>query len=121
MTRARRGLETYAGRVVSDPGPELEEILQRVRAELAVLTRRPEPSTGIGFGKRVGDSTSVAVERITDVAKQEGLLAKQHETERALAKLADGTYEWCDVCGEAIGAERLELRPYATRCIRHAA
>jgi len=54
------------------------------------------------------------------VAKQENLLAKLDETERAIAKLDEGTYGECDVCGEAIGAERLEFRPYATRCIQHA-
>lgn len=53
----------------------------------AALTARPEPGSGIGFGKRVGDSTSVAVERITDVAKQESLLAKLDQIDRALAKL----------------------------------
>jgi len=104
----------------SDPRPALEEILRRVDAELAELTRRPEPSSVIGFGKRVGDGTSVAVERITDVAKQEGLLAKRQETERALTKLGDGTYGRCDECGEPIGAERLEFRPYAVRCVHHA-
>lgn len=104
-----------------DPRPALEETRRRVAAELAELTRRPEPSSGIGFGKRVGDSTSIAVERITDVAKQEGLLAKLQETDRALAKLDEGTYGRCDVCGAQIGAERLEFRPYATRCVRHAA
>jgi len=91
-----------------------------IRAELATLTRRPDPSAGIGFGKRVGDSTSIAVERITDVAKQEAMLAKLQETERALVKLDEGTYGCCDGCGEQIGAERLELRPYATRCVQHA-
>ncbi len=98
----------------------LEQTRDRLTDELAVLTQRPEPGSGIGFGKRVGDATSVAVERITDVAKQEGMLAKLHETERALAKLDEGTYGRCDVCGTAIGDERLEFRPYATRCVQHA-
>ena len=104
----------------ADPRETLRDIRQRVRDELAALTVAPEPGVDIGFGKRIGDGTSIAVERITGVAKQEGLLAKLDETERAIAKLDEGTYGECDVCGEAIGAERLEFRPYATRCIQHA-
>lgn len=103
-----------------DPGTTLQQILDTLAQELAALTRRPEPGSGIGFGKRVGDGTSIAVERITDVAKQETLLAKQRETERALAKLDEGTYGWCDGCGREIGTERMEFRPYATRCVQHA-
>ncbi|CAN5774962.1 hypothetical protein BH20ACT6_BH20ACT6_20670 [soil metagenome] len=105
----------------SDLRSSLLELRETLSAQLATLTARPEPGSGIGFGKRVGDSTSIAVERITDVAKQETLLAKLRETERALAKVDDGTYGVCDECGEQIGAERLEFRPYATRCVRHAA
>ncbi len=104
--------------------PEPRTVLERTRArltdELTVLTRPPEPGSGVGFGKRVGDATSVAVERITDVAKQESLLTKLGETERALTKLDEGTYGRCDVCGANIGEERLEFRPYATRCVQHA-
>lgn len=104
----------------ADPRAVLEQTRDRLESQLAVLTRRPDPGTGIGFGKRVGDGTSVAVERITDVATQESLLAKLAETERALAKLDDQTYGRCDVCGAEIGAERLDFRPYATRCVQHA-
>ncbi len=104
----------------SDPRASLLEMRDALDAQLATLTARPEPGSGIGFGKRVGDSTSIAVERITDVAKQETLLTKLHETERALAKLDEQTYGRCDVCDAQIGAERLEFRPYATRCVVHA-
>ncbi len=106
--------------MMAGPGSTLRETRKRIRAELAALTVAPEPGVDIGFGKRIGDGTSIAVERITDVAKQESLLAKLDETERAIAKLDEGTYGECDVCGGAIGAERLEFRPYATRCIQHA-
>lgn len=104
----------------ADPRETLLDIRQRVRDELAALTVAPEPGVDIGFGKRIGDGTSIAVERITDVAKQESLLAKLDETERAIAKLDEGTYGECDVCSGPIGDERMEFRPYATRCVQHA-
>ncbi|MBL7256944.1 TraR/DksA family transcriptional regulator [Paractinoplanes lichenicola] len=35
----------------------------------------------------------------------------------ALARLDAGTYGMCEVCGAAIPAERLEIRPFATNCV----
>lgn len=37
--------------------------------------------------------------------------------ERALAKIADGTYGQCESCGEIIGARRLQARPFTALCI----
>lgn len=39
------------------------------------------------------------------------------DIERALAKLEKGTYGLCDLCGQPIGAERLEALPQATLCM----
>lgn len=35
----------------------------------------------------------------------------------ALLRIKNGTYGTCTKCGNAIGLERLEARPIATRCI----
>jgi RNA polymerase-binding transcription factor DksA len=72
---------------------------------------------GISFGKRVGDGTSIAVERLSQVAAHEGLHDTLGQLARAEASLADGTYGVCQVCGEEIAAGRLEARPFATRCV----
>ena len=42
------------------------------------------------------------------------------EVERALAKLDDGTYGACEVCGELIADARLEAMPATRFCIDHA-
>ena len=36
--------------------------------------------------------------------------------ERAMARLDDGTYDTCEVCGGPIGDDRLEAAPFAVRC-----
>jgi DnaK suppressor protein len=74
----------------------------------------------VSFGKRVGEGTSQAVERIAQVDAARNLDAKLGDVERALQKLDEGTYGSCDVCGTAIGAERLEAIHWAVRCIDHA-
>ncbi len=37
--------------------------------------------------------------------------------ERALGKIADGTYGQCESCSEVIGARRLQARPFTALCI----
>ncbi len=100
----------------------LERTRDELRAELATLTAAPrDPMGAVSFGKRVGEGTSQAVERIAQVDAAKRLDAKLRDVERALEKLGQGTYGLCDVCGSTIAAERLETIPWAVRCIDHAA
>jgi RNA polymerase-binding transcription factor len=103
---------------------EIERALREHRAELeeqlANLTRAPERGSGISFGKRVGDGTTEAVSRLNEVGVADNLTASMEGIDRALAKLADGSYGTCDVCGEPIPAARLEARPESVACVKHA-
>jgi len=87
--------------------------------QLAELTRPPDELGTISFGKRVGEGTSMAVDRLAAVSTQEHLLAMLDEVRRARARVVAGTYGRCEVCGEPIPEGRLEARPWATRCIDH--
>jgi DnaK suppressor protein len=105
---------------------EIRALLERerdeLRAQTAELTAAPrDPMAALSFGKRVGEGTSQAVERIAQVDVHRRLDAKLADVERALEKLDEGTYGFCDVCGEPIGAERLEAMPWATSCVKDAA
>ena len=74
------------------------------RAELDTSTNRlarAYAERGIG----VGDSLERGLDR----------------TERALAKLDDGTYGMCDACGAPIARARLTAMPDAVRCLECAA
>ena len=108
-----------------DPS-RVREVLERtrdeLRAELATLTAAPrDPMGAVSFGKRVGEGTSQAVERIAQVDAAKRLDAKLDDVVRALEKLDDDSYGRCDVCGSPIGRARLEAIPWAVRCIDHAA
>src|SRR3954463_9518582 len=74
---------------------ELEE-------RLTALARPPERGSTVGFGKRIGDGTTEAVSRLTDVGVGGSLELSEARVARALAKLAEGTYGVCDGCGEPI-------------------
>lgn len=102
----------------------IAELLHAKRTELldqmGLLTEKPSDHGSISFGKRVGEGTSMAVERLSQVAAHGRLGTTLADVERALAKLDEGSYGRCDVCEQPIGEERLEALPWAVRCIEHA-
>ncbi|MDQ3307686.1 MAG: TraR/DksA C4-type zinc finger protein [Actinomycetota bacterium] len=93
----------------------------QLEVQLASMTEPPDEVGSISFGKRIGEGTSQAVDRLSSVPAHAKLQVVLAETIRAEAKIDEGSYGRCDVCGEDIGAARLEARPWATRCIDHAA
>lgn len=71
----------------------------------------------MSFGKRIGDGTTEAVERLSTTATARSISQSIDDIDRALAKLDDGTYGVCDGCGGDIGAARLEARPATATCV----
>jgi DnaK suppressor protein len=61
-----------------------------------------EVEIGIGY-----DALLAAAEHVLD------------DVDGALARLQDGTYSHCDVCGDGIADERLAAEPTARTCERH--
>jgi DnaK suppressor protein len=100
---------------------ELEERRDRMRERIEGLAARPELGAAQGFGKRVGDGTVEAISRLTEIGVGESLETTLGHTERALAKIAEGTYGLCDVCGEQIPAARLRAMPDRSLCVSCAA
>jgi DnaK suppressor protein len=99
---------------------ELRDRLAAIKRRLAKLSETPERGADLAFGKRIGDGTIEAVSRLTDVGVGSNLELTEARIERALAKVAEGTYGLCDVCGEPIGPKRLAAMPESTVCIDHA-
>jgi DnaK suppressor protein len=100
---------------------EVQAFLQARRRqlveELAELTKPPEAGSNLSFGKRIGEGTTEAVERISSTAAARSIAAALDEVDRALEKLDERTYCMCDDCGRAISSERLEAMPSATLCL----
>ena len=90
---------------------------EALEAQLATITAAPADLGGISFGKRVGEGTSLAVERLSQIAAHDRLHGTLAEVVRAQEKLADGTYGTCDRCEQPVGADRLDAMPWATLCI----
>jgi DnaK suppressor protein len=96
----------------------LESRRRELVAELGVLTEIPrDPMAPVSFGKRIGDGTTEAVDRLARVGQAKELDAMLADVDRALEKLDEGTYGFCDRCGTMIPDERLEARPWSVRCV----
>lgn len=99
----------------------LEGRRDETRARVAKLAKKPELGEAQGFGKRIGDGTTEAISRLTDIGVGRSLEAGLLRTERALAKLDDGTYGRCDACGRPIPPRRLQAMPDSVLCVECAA
>jgi DnaK suppressor protein len=95
----------------------LLERRRELRSRLTGLAAAPERGSGISFGKRIGDGTTEAVSRLTEIGVGRSLETAEERVERALAKLAEGSYGICDACGGAIDPRRLQAVPESVLCV----
>jgi RNA polymerase-binding protein DksA len=65
----------------------------------------------------LADHASDTYGRELDDTLEENAEQILREIEAALARIEDGTYGTCEVCGSEIPQERLEAVPYATLCV----
>ena len=98
----------------------LNEREEDLKAQLAELAKPVDLDGEIGFGKRIGDGTIQAVQAFNDSFSAQNLSDLLAQVRRAKQKLAEDTYGKCDECGEEIGKERLEFRPWSSKCVKHA-
>ena len=95
--------------------------LAEIDAQMTTMAAPPSEQSNISFGKRVGDGTQMAVDRLSQVAVHDNLRIVRVDVLRALEKLDEGTYGVCDVCGDPVPPRRLEALPWAVLCVKDAA
>lgn len=77
----------------------------------------PAETSNLNFGKRIGEGTTYAVERMTGAYQARTLYETVRDIDSALIRLDEGTYGMCSSCGTPIPAARLELVPWAALCV----
>jgi len=88
---------------------EIEEILARLRGELAT------PVEGDIWDE--GDFAAFYQEQSREELLYAKLREELEEIERALGKIREGSYGICEMCEEEIELERLRVKPFARYCI----
>ena len=67
--------------------------------------------------QHLADHASEMVDRELDESLEENAGELVRDIDRALEKIADGTYGTCERCGTTIPQARLDAVPYATLCL----
>ena len=98
---------------------ELESERSRIVADLADLGLGPEGD--LVYDDNFADTSQVTAERGEAEALASELSETLREVEAALARVDDGSYGRCELCGGQISDARLEAMPAARRCIECAA
>lgn len=98
---------------------ELEQVLRETESTAKVLEGElaDESAPDGTLDEHPADGGSEIEEADREHALIEANEARREEAVAALARLDDGTYGRCVVCGEPIPDARLEFRPEAARCL----
>ena len=68
-------------------------------------------------GDDQADTGTKTFEREQEISLANNVRERVAQVERALDRLDDGQYGWCERCGNAIPVERLAAFPSATLCV----
>ncbi|WP_343992055.1 TraR/DksA family transcriptional regulator [Nocardioides dubius] len=91
----------------------LQRELHDQQEELAGLLR----DAGDGAGQDQADMGATSFERDHELTLVNNAREMLLQTERAMARIHDGTYGVCEECGKPIGKMRLMAFPRATLCL----
>jgi DnaK suppressor protein len=69
-------------------------------------------------GDDQADTGTKTFEREQEITIANNLLERTTQVERAIERLGEGHYGWCEKCGNAIPVERLAAFPSATLCVQ---
>jgi DnaK suppressor protein len=93
---------------------ELREEYDLHLAEIAELQRDRLTDSA---GDDQADTGAKTFEREQELSLAHSILERTTQVERALERLDEGSYGWCERCGNAIPVERLAAFPSATLCV----
>jgi RNA polymerase-binding transcription factor len=88
---------------------------RQLRADLAGIMAASEGANA--DDEHDPEGATIAFERAQAAALLSRTEQRIFSLDRALERVAAGTYGTCAVCGQPIGADRLAARPDATACI----
>lgn len=93
---------------------ELQEEYDQTLSEITELQRDRLTDSA---GDDQADTGTKTFEREQEITLANAILDRVNQVERALERLDEGSYGWCERCGTAIPVERLAAFPSATLCV----
>ncbi len=93
---------------------ELKAEHEHTLSEIAELQRDRLTDSA---GDDQADTGTKTFEREQEISLANNILERINQVERALERLDEGSYGWCERCGNPIPVERLAAFPSATLCV----
>ncbi len=107
-----------------DAAPDDDAVRAQLQQEREVLEGKVRELDSEGddleYDGNFADSAQVAAEMGENRVLYDQLRRDLDDIDKALARMDEGTYGTCEVCGAEIGAARLEVMPSTRVCIDHA-
>ena len=94
-----------------------DELQAEYDSSLTELTELQRDRLADSAGDDQADTGTKTFEREQEITLANNLLERITQVERAIDRLSEGNYGWCERCGNAIPVERLAAFPSATRCV----
>jgi DnaK suppressor protein len=89
---------------------------EELRAQAEALALEHEPGD-VQFDEEGGEGGTANVDRELDLHLSAQAQAAIEEIDAALEKIAEGTYGYCESCGNPVPKARLEALPHARLCV----
>jgi DnaK suppressor protein len=113
--RTRSAAETDKIRVaLTERRDELQTEYHQTISEITELQRDRLTDSA---GDDDADTGTKTLEREQEITLANNLLERITQVERAIDRLGEGNYGYCERCGNAIPVERLAAFPSATLCV----
>ncbi|GAA4667908.1 hypothetical protein GCM10023347_21370 [Streptomyces chumphonensis] len=116
----RTGEEPWTEGEVVEARSELATEVERLRTEIEAAERALAGlmrDSGDGAGDDQADTGTKNITREHEMAVAENAREMMYQSERALERIAAGTYGLCENCGNPIGKARMQAFPRATLCV----
>jgi DnaK suppressor protein len=94
-----------------------DELQAEYDTSISELTELQRDRVADSVGDDQADTGSKTLEREQEITLANNLLERITQVERAIERLGEGNYGWCERCGNAIPVERLAAFPSATLCV----
>ena len=115
----RQSEEPWTAEEIAEVEADLRAEVDRLRADVASADQALGDllrDAGTGAGDDQADTSSKNFEREHEMSIVNNARDMLVQSERALARIAAGTYGECESCGEGVGKARLQVFPRATLC-----
>jgi len=93
------------------------ELKEEYEATISEITELQRDRLTDSAGDDQADTGTKTFEREQEISLANSILERVNQVERALERLDEGGYGWCERCGNPIPVERLAAFPSATLCV----